>query len=40
MVKYKYIFKLSSYDIDGLLPQVSAALEKRTELVSRERYCV
>ncbi len=38
MENYKYIFKLSPYDIDGLLPQVSKALEKRTELVSRERY--
>lgn len=38
MENYKYIFKLSPYDRDSLLPQVSKALEKRTELVSRERY--
>lgn len=38
MENYKYSFKLSRYEIDGLLPQVSKALEKRTELVSRERY--
>ena len=38
MENYKYIFKLSPYDINGLLPQVSKALEKRTELVSRECY--
>jgi len=38
MEKCKYIFKLSPYDRNGLLPQVSKVLEKRTELVSRERY--
>lgn len=38
MENSKYIFKLTSYDINRLLPQVSKALEKRTELVSRERY--
>ncbi len=38
MENNRYIFKLSPYDRDGLLPQVSKALEKRTELVSRERY--
>lgn len=33
-----FIFQLSPYNIDKLLPQVSKALEKRTELVSRERF--
>jgi len=33
-----YLFRLSPYNINKLLPQVSKALEKRTELVSRERY--
>lgn len=33
-----YIFQISPYDINGLLAQVSKALEKRTELISRERY--
>lgn len=31
-------FHMSPYDTDSLLPQVSKALEKRMELVSRERY--
>ena len=33
-----YNFQITSYDIESLLPQVSKALEKRTEFVSRERY--
>lgn len=33
-----YLFQISSYDISRLLPQVSKALEKRTEHLSRERY--
>ncbi len=38
MDNIKYVFRLTSYDINRLLPQVSKALEKRTEIVSRERY--
>ncbi len=38
MENAKYIFQISPYDTDKLLPQVSKALEKRTEIVSRERY--
>ena len=33
-----YTFRLSAYDIEHLVPQVSKALEKRTELVSRNRF--
>ena len=33
-----YLFQISSYDISRLLPQVSKALEKRSEHLSRERY--
>ncbi len=33
-----YTFHVHSYDIDTLLPQVSKALEKRTELLSRKQY--
>ena len=33
-----YLFQISSYDIGRLLPQVSKALEKRSEHLSRERY--
>ena len=33
-----YLFEISSYDISRLLPQVSKALEKRSEHLSRERY--
>lgn len=33
-----YIFQISPYDTSSILPQVSKALDKRTELVSRERY--
>lgn len=38
MENENYIFQISPYDINGLLAQVSKALEKRTELISRERY--
>ena len=34
----RYTFQVSPADINALLPQVSQALEKRTELVSRARY--
>ncbi len=34
----KYIFQISPYDTEKLLPQVSKALEKRAELISREQY--
>lgn len=33
-----YDFQITPYDTAALLPQVSEALEKRTELVSRNRY--
>lgn len=33
----KYVFEVSGMDTGALLPQVSRALERRTELVSRER---
>lgn len=33
-----YLFQISSYDISRLLPQVSKALEKRSEYLSRQRY--
>lgn len=33
-----YLFEISSYDISRLLPQVSRALEKRSEHLSRQRY--
>ena len=33
-----YLFEISSFDISRLLPQVSKALEKRSEHLSRERY--
>lgn len=32
-----YIFQITPYDTENLLPQVSKALEKRTELVSRQQ---
>ncbi len=38
MKNKSFIFQINSYDTGSLLPQVSKALEKRTELVSRERY--
>ena len=34
----KYNFQITPYDTEGILQQVSKALEKRTEFVSRERY--
>ena len=37
MADTTYIFQTSTYDADRLLPQVSKALEARTELLSRER---
>lgn len=33
-----YTFRIGPYDTNKLLPQVSKALEKRTELISRERF--
>lgn len=33
-----YNFQITPYDTESLLQQVSKALEKRTEFVSRERY--
>ncbi len=33
-----YLFQFSPYNVEKLLPQVSKALEKRTEMISRERY--
>lgn len=33
-----YTFRVSGYDKNCLLPQISKALEKRTECISRERY--
>ncbi len=38
MADASYIFEISPYDTTRLLPQLSKALEKRTELISRERY--
>ena len=38
MADTDYIFHISPYDTEKLLPQVSRALEKRTEMVSRERF--
>lgn len=38
MEKANYTFQISPYDTEKLLPQVSKALEKRTELASREQY--
>ena len=35
MADTDYIFHISPYDTEKLLPQVSRALEKRTEMVSR-----
>ena len=32
-----YIFHTSAYDVDALVPEVSQALEKRVELVSRQK---
>ena len=33
-----YDFQITPYNTESLLWQVSTALEKRTELISRERY--
>ena len=33
-----YDFQVTPYDTESLLRQVSTALEKRTELISRQRY--
>lgn len=38
MSNVSYIFQISPYDTNKLLPQISKALEKRTELISRERF--
>ena len=38
MASADFIFHLTPYDTRKLLPQVSKALEKRTELLSRQRY--
>lgn len=38
MENNEFIFQISPYDIENLWPQASKALEKRMELVSRERY--
>ncbi len=38
MENKNYVFQISAYDTESLLPQVSKALEKSVELVSRERY--
>lgn len=38
MASADFIFHLTPYDTQKLLPQVSKALEKRTELLSRQRY--
>lgn len=38
MADTDYIFQISPYDTEKLLPQVSQALEKRTEIISREQY--
>lgn len=35
---YIFIFQISAYDPDRLLPQVRKALEKSTELLSRKRF--
>lgn len=38
MADTNYIFQISPYDTKKLLPQVSKALERRTEIISREQY--
>ena len=38
MADINNIFQISPYDTEKLLPQVSKALEKRTEIISREQY--
>ncbi len=34
----RYLFQLSPYDGEALLPQVRRALQERTEMLARERY--
>lgn len=38
MSESRFIFSLTPYDTETLLPQVRRALEKRTELLSRKQY--
>lgn len=38
MERERYVFEIGPMDAGSLLPQVSYALEKRTELVSRRAY--
>lgn len=38
MLSCNFTFQITPYDTDLLLPQVSKALEKRTEIVSRNTY--
>ena len=38
MMEPRFIFRLTSYHTDKLLPQVSRALELRNEIVSRAKY--
>lgn len=38
MPNARFVFTPTSYDSERLLPQVSRALERRTELFSRQRY--
>lgn len=38
MADTNYIFQISPYDTKKLLPQVSKALERRMEIISREQY--
>jgi len=38
MAAARFVFQIGPYDTETLLPQVSKALEKRTELVSRAQY--
>lgn len=38
MEERTFVFHISSYDVDTLLPQLSKALEARSEFLSRERY--
>ena len=34
----KYIFNLAPVDVNAYMAETTAALEKRTELLSREKY--
>ncbi len=38
MENTEYVFQISRYDRDRILPQLSTALKTRTELISREQY--